>query len=59
MTSIGEDAFAGCESLTEVAIPDSVTTIGDAAFKSSKLTEIVIPNSVISIGKWIYTSTII
>ena len=32
VTSIGEYAFWGCEKLTSVTIPASVTTIGDCAF---------------------------
>ena len=32
VTTIGEDAFYKCYSLTSVNIPDSVTTIGDSAF---------------------------
>ena len=31
-TSIGASAFWGCSGLTEIAIPDSVTSIGDWAF---------------------------
>ena len=33
VTSIGDGAFYGCESLTLITIPDSVTSIGDRAFE--------------------------
>ena len=50
MTSIGSGAFYGCESLTNVTIPNSVTSIGYDAFEGCKsLTSITIPNSVTSI----------
>jgi len=32
VTTIGNDAFYQCYSLTSVTIPDSVTTVGPAAF---------------------------
>ena len=52
VTSIGMDAFYGCEGLTLITIPNSVTSIGEGAFAlCSSLTSISIPNSVTSIGK--------
>lgn len=34
VTSIGDSAFAGCDSLQTVSIPQSVTSIGEGAFSS-------------------------
>ena len=36
-TEIGRCAFAKCDELTEIWIPDTVTIIGDAAFSSEKI----------------------
>ena len=48
---IGDRAFALCDSLTSINIPNSVTTIGNSAFGWCKsLTIINIPNSVTTIG---------
>ena len=50
VTSIGYQAFYKCSGLTSVTIGNSVTSIGNQAFRSSDLTSVTIPNSVISIG---------
>lgn len=51
VTSIGNDAFAYCSSLSFITIPDSVTSIGRRAFFGCiSLTRIKIPGSVAYIG---------
>lgn len=48
---IGEGSFAYCESLKEIALPDSVTGIEVAAFYSSGLGEIVFSDNLTTIGE--------
>ncbi len=51
VTTIGENAFNDCTSLTSVTIPSSVTTISKYAFSNcTSLISIEIPNSVTTIG---------
>ena len=50
ITSIGDNCFNGCSSLSYVHIPEGVTSIGACAFGGcSSLTSLVIPNSVTAI----------
>ena len=51
VTKIGDVSFWGCESLTNISIPDCITSIGIGAFVYCKgLTSITIPASVTSIA---------
>ncbi len=50
VTSIGDGAFSGCSSLTNVTIPDSVISIGRGAFYGASLITATIPDSVTSMG---------
>jgi hypothetical protein len=56
ITSIGNCAFYGCDSVRTITIPDSVTSIGASAFSasssiSSNLQSISLPDNLTSIGQ--------
>ncbi len=51
VTSIGGGAFADCNALTSITIPDSITSIGNYAFDGCEsMTNVIIPDGVTSIG---------
>ena len=54
VTGIGNNAFRGCQDLTSVSLPNSITTIGAQAFYSSGLTSVNIPESVTTIGDYAF-----
>lgn len=52
VTEIGDQVFWGCNTLTEVTLPNTVKIIGYQAFcKCSKLTNVTIPEGVTKIGR--------
>ena len=56
VTSLPEEAFAGCLKLKEISISDSVKSIGACAFMQTDLREITIPNSVKKLGNSVLSS---
>lgn len=60
IAKIPASAFAGCESLTAITLPSSVTTIGSSAFNGCKaLTEITIPAGVTLIDSSAFNNCIL
>ena len=56
ISSIGNNAFYNCSSLTNITVPVSITSIGDNAFGNcSNLTRFTIPANVSQIGKNVFS----
>ena len=54
ITYVGNNAFWGCESMTELSLADSVETIGYSAFQDNSLEELIIPNGTKCIGDFAF-----
>ena len=61
LVSIGDSAFAGCQSLTEITLPSGVLEIGENAFSQSGLTEIILNDELekLSDGAFAYCSDLV
>ena len=53
LRSIGENAFKGCASLSDIAIPDTVEKIGMYAFENSAIWENAKADKVVYAGNWL------
>ena len=56
VTRIGEGAFNNHKTITDIELPNSITSIGKSAFYNSTLKEITIPNSVTDIEESAFKS---
>jgi hypothetical protein len=55
LTSISDQVFFGCTSLSTVTLPNSITSIGYQTFaECASLSSVTIPDSVISIGDFAF-----
>ena len=60
VTQIGDGAFGNCSQVTEIVIPNTVTSIGEEAFQCCGMNVISLPNSLKKIGdrSFAYTNLI-
>ena len=56
VTEIVYDTFRGCNDVTGIVLPNTITSIGSQAFFMSGIKSIVIPESVTSIGRKAFNS---
>ena len=56
MTSIGDNWFYKCLSLTNVQLPSSLKSIGDNAFSGTGLKEVEVPKNYKN-GEWAFVIT--
>ena len=50
LSIIGQSMFEGCAALSDIDIPESITTISEKAFAESGMTGITIPSAVLIVG---------
>ena len=56
VTNVGYWAFANCENLASVSLPDGITVVEEDAFYNTGLTSIVLPNTVQRVEKAAFSS---
>ena len=56
VTSIDCDAFENCLNVSSITIPNSITSIGDRAFKNCKNPSLTIPSSITYMGQNVFSS---
>ncbi|MCL2214582.1 MAG: leucine-rich repeat domain-containing protein [Treponema sp.] len=59
ITAIGNNAFAGNETMKSVVLPNTLTDIGDSAFAGTKIESIQIPESVTNVGNNAFKNCIV
>ena len=56
-TEIPERAFAGCASVRDIVVPDTVTNIGANAFLNcAALDSVVLPEALLEVGDWAFVN---
>lgn len=58
LTTVGDDAFKSANTLTDVDLGNTVTTIGKNAFSTNQISSLTIPESVTTIGEGAFNSQI-
>ncbi|MBR5591106.1 MAG: leucine-rich repeat protein [Kiritimatiellae bacterium] len=54
VTTIGPNAFTGCENISEIIISEGITTIDWEAFQESGISRISLPKSLTEVGYWMF-----
>ena len=56
LSSLPESTFDGCKYLSKITLPDSLTSIGDYAFRKTGMSKIVLPDGISEIGSDAFSS---